>query len=230
MIAEPLRILVIEDEPDLQRSLASLLEREGYRVEVVGDGPTAIECANRPYDLVLLDRDLPKTDGEDLCRHLRRARPRVPILMLTGAPSGDGRANGAAADDYVAKPFGADELLGRVAALRRHVRSGREPERIRIPDCDLDLEHGVAVRDRRRVHLTPREIDILRWLYEHRARAVSRAELLERVWGVPGDLQTRTVDMTISNLRRKIEAVPSKPRIVVTVKGVGYAWGKTAES
>jgi DNA-binding response OmpR family regulator len=121
---------------------------------------------------------------------------------------------------------GARELLARVDALRRRGDEECADEVIRIDGCRLELGRCVAVREDRRVSLTRRECRILRWLYRQRGRAVPRAELLREVWGVPGNLRTRTVDMTISNLRRKIESVPSRPRIVVTVKGVGYAWGE----
>jgi len=131
------------------------------------------------------------------------------------------------ADDYVTKPFGAKELLARVKALRRRARAATTlPEEIDAADCHFDLGRCKVRRNGDTVALTNREVGILRWLYNHRTRAVSRSELLQEVWGVPGDLQTRTVDMTISNLRHKIENDPARPRIVVTIKGVGYAWGR----
>ncbi|NNE43736.1 MAG: response regulator transcription factor, partial [Gemmatimonadetes bacterium] len=123
-------------------------------------------------------------------------------------------------------------LLARVRALHRRSVAGKEsvPEIVENDGCRLDLGRAQAERDGNPVHLTNREVGILRWLYQNRARAVTRAELLQEVWGVPGDLQTRTVDMTISNLRHKIERASARPRIVVTVKGVGYAWGADRES
>jgi DNA-binding response OmpR family regulator len=138
----------------------------------------------------------------------------------------------AGADDYVTKPFAAKELLARVEAFARRA-STRPPEseEIHVDGCRLDLGRCTALRSgeaqeaAQEVVLTAREASILRWLHHNRARAVSRAELLERVWGAPGDLRTRTVDMTIANLRQKIERDPRDPRIVVTVKGIGYAWG-----
>jgi DNA-binding response OmpR family regulator len=131
------------------------------------------------------------------------------------------------ADDYVTKPFGARELLARIEALsRRARREAPAPEHIEADGCRLDLGRCLAVRAESSISLTAREARILRLLYTNRARAISRAELLERVWGASGRLQTRTVDMTIANLRQKIERDVSEPRIVVTVKGVGYAWGQ----
>jgi len=135
----------------------------------------------------------------------------------------------AGADDYVTKPFGARELLARVEALGRRVRATpNEPEALKIDGCTLDLGRLEAFRGRQATTLTAREGAILRWLHRHRTRAVTRAELLEQVWNLRPDTETRTVDMTIANLRSKIERDPADPKIVVCVKGVGYAWGQDA--
>jgi DNA-binding response OmpR family regulator len=227
---DSLRILVVEDEPGLQKALVDLLAGEGHTVEAVSDGLVAVERgSNGPHDIVLLDLALPGLDGLDVCRRLRRVRPSLPILMLTARGSEESKVNGlhAGADDYVTKPFGARELLARVRALHRRARASTvEPERIDADGCSMDLGRCCVRREQGTFSLTHREVGILRWLYNHRTRAVTRSELLQEVWGVPGDLQTRTVDMTISNLRHKIEMDPANPRIVVTVKGVGYAWGE----
>lgn len=230
MTPESLSILVVEDEPGLQKALVDLLNGAGHRVEAVGDGESAVRLGTASaVDLVLLDLMLPRMDGVDVCRALRQVRPALPILMLTARGSEEDKVNGltAGADDYVTKPFGAKELLARVNALGRRARAASvQPEVLDADSCHFDLGRCTAQRNGDAIHLTQREVSILRWLYNHRTRAVSRAELLEEVWGVPGDLHTRTVDMTISNLRHKIEGDPSKPRIVVTVKGTGYAWGR----
>jgi len=233
MSPDPLNILVVEDEPGLQRALVDLLGGAGHRVDAVGDGEAAVEAgARRPYDLILLDLMLPRMDGLDVCRKLREIRPALPILMLTARGAEEDKVNGlvAGADDYVTKPFGAKELLARVQALRRRSRvSAHKPDEIEVNGTRFDLGRCTVWRDRVPTHLTQREVGILRWLYNHRTRAVSRAELLEEVWGMPGDLQTRTVDMTISNLRQKIADTPARPSIIVTVKGVGYAWGERSD-
>jgi DNA-binding response OmpR family regulator len=230
MTPDPLKILVVEDEPGLQQALVDLLSGAGHSVEVVGDGDSAVQHGlESSWDMILLDVMLPKLNGIEVCRELRRSRPTLPILMLTARGAEEDKVRGltAGADDYVTKPFGAKELLARVQALGRRARAAAAtPEALEADGCQFDLGRCVARRNGEAIHLTQREVGILRWLYNHRSRAVSRAELLQEVWGVPGDLQTRTVDMTISNLRHKIEADPSDPRIVVTVKGTGYAWGE----
>ncbi|HEX6100642.1 MAG TPA: response regulator transcription factor [Thermoanaerobaculia bacterium] len=228
-----MRILVVEDERSLREALADLLGRRGFVVETVADGLAGAERgAQSDVDLVLLDLTLPRLDGVEVCRRLRMARPALPILILTARGSEDERVRGlgAGADDYLTKPFGTSELLARIDALRRRASiAPADAECVEIDGCLLDLGRCEARRDGASVALTPREVGILRWLHRHRTRAVSRAELLQTVWGAPSnaidELETRTVDMTIANLRQKIERQPAEPRIVVTVKGTGYAWG-----
>ncbi len=228
-----MKILVVEDEPLLRDGLRDLLKGAGHTVEVVSDGVAAVHFGmESSFDLVVLDLMLPKLDGIEVCHRLRHARPALPILMLTARGSEDDKVRGlgVGADDYVTKPFGARELLARIDAMGRRARSApAEPEVIEADGCRFDLGHCEAVRDARRIALTAREVGILRWLHRHRARAVSRGELLEQVWGARPDMETRTVDVTIAHLRQKIEHDPAKPRIVVSVKGIGYAWGNHRE-
>lgn len=226
------RILVVEDEPALREGLEDLLSGAGHSVVSVADGEAALaRGVDTSIELLVLDLMLPKIDGVEVCRRLRELRPALPILMLTARGSEDDKVEGllAGADDYVTKPFGTRELLARIEALARRLRIDVDPpQKIVCDACEIDLGRLVASRPTLEpVTLTAREAGILRWLYQHRSRAVSRSELLETVWESRGDLQTRTVDMTIANLRQKIERDPSRPRIVVTVKGVGYAWGRS---
>lgn len=226
-----MRILLVEDEPVLRDGLLDLLRGGGHAVEAAGDGRRAIELGTEsPFDLVVLDLMLPLVDGVEVCRRLRLARPTLPILMLTARGSEDDKLDGfrAGADDYVTKPFGARELLARVDALFRRAHGAPSPPEVLEADgCVIDLSRLEARRDGRALALTPREAGILRWLAGHRDHAVSRSDLLVHVWGSRPDLETRTVDVTIANLRAKIERDPSNPKIVVAVKGVGYAWGAT---
>ncbi len=228
-----MRILIVEDERTLREGLVDLLTAAGHSVEAFESGSEAVAAGVRDaFDLVVLDLMLPDIDGVEVCRRLRRARPSLSILMLTARGSEDDKVAGleAGADDYLTKPFAVRELLARIDALgRRATATPAEPEVIEADGCVLDLGRLSARRGDRATSLTPREAGILRWLHRQRARAVSRSELLERVWGSTGDLQTRTVDMTIANLRQKIERDPAEPRIVLTVTGAGYAWGETED-
>jgi DNA-binding response OmpR family regulator len=223
------RILIVEDEQSLREGLVDLVSGDGHEVEAVGDGPAAVERGTGvTFDLVVLDLRLPGMDGLEVCRRLRLVRPELPVLMLTARGGEEATVTGfaAGADDYVCKPFAARELLARIRALGRRTGDARaEDEVIEVDGCRIDLARHQVDRESERVNLTPREVGILRWLYRHRRRAVSRAELLERVWGASAELQTRTVDMTVAKLRRKVEHDAASPRIVVTVTGVGYAWG-----
>lgn len=223
-----MKILVVEDDPMLREGLVDLLTGAGHEVEAVTDGAEGARMGREEaFDLVVLDLMLPKLDGLEVCHRLRTARPSLPILMLTARGAEEDKVRGlqSGADDYVTKPFGVRELLARVEAFERRAKSApAEPEIVEVDGCRIDLGRCTAQRDEEDVSLTAREVGILRWLYRHRSRSVSRAELLEQVWGTVGNLQTRTVDMTIAKLRQKIEEDPASPRIITTVTGVGYAW------
>ena len=223
-----MKILLVEDEPLLREGVTDLLRGAKHEVVAVADGASGAERGvSEAFDLVLLDLMLPKLDGFAVCKRLKAARPSLPILMLTARGSGDDKVRGLleGADDYVVKPFGARELLARVLAIGRRAPRGNDAELLEADECVLDLGRCIATRDGTSAELTAREVGLLRFLFQHRARAVSRGELLEQVWRAPPTLQTRTVDMTVANLRKKIERDPAEPRIVVSVKGVGYAWG-----
>jgi DNA-binding response OmpR family regulator len=221
------RILVVEDEASLRDGIVDLLAGDGHTVSAAADGVAGVEAGLRDaFDLVVLDLMLPRLDGMEVCRRLRAARPGMPILLLTARGSEDDKVRGLVegADDYVTKPFSARELLARVRVLGRRAPAGDSLDEVRVDGTTIDLARMIVVRDDKQVALTPREVGIVRWLYRHKDRVVSRAELLEQVFGQRGDLQTRAVDMAIAVLRKKLEVDPAKPTLIVSIKGAGYAW------
>jgi two-component system response regulator RegX3 len=227
MIAS-MRILLVEDEPGLRDGLTDLLANDGHEVDAVADGVTAAARGiAEAFDLIVLDLMLPRLDGIEVCRRVRAARPGTPILMLTARGAEDDKVRGLTegAADYVTKPFSARELLARIRALGR--RGGADVvETVDVDGACLDLARMLAIRGEARTPLTPREVGMVRLLHRQRGKVVSRAELLENVFGQRGDLHTRAVDMAIAVLRKKIERDPGRPRIIVSVKGAGYAWGE----
>jgi DNA-binding response OmpR family regulator len=221
------RILVVEDEASLRDGIVDLLEGDGHGVTAVADGAAGLETGLRePFDVVVLDLMLPKLDGMEVCRQLRAARPGMPILMLTARGSEDDKVRGLVegADDYVTKPFSARELLARIRVLGRRAQPSESLDEVQVDGVVIDLARMTVMRGDKRVSLTPREVGIVRWLHRHQDRVVTRAELLEQVFGQRGDLQTRAVDMAIAVLRKKVESDPANPTLIVSVKGAGYAW------
>jgi DNA-binding response OmpR family regulator len=221
------RVLLVEDEAALREGVTDLLRGDGHDVVAVGDGHAAVAAGlAEPYEVVLLDLMLPGLPGLEVCRRLRAARPGMPILMLTARGSEDDKVRGLTegADDYLTKPFSARELLARVRALGRRVVV--EAEALVVDGASLDLVRLVVQRGAGpAVPLTPREAGLLRLLHRRAGAPVSRAEILEGVFGQRGDLQTRAVDMAIAVLRKKVERDPAQPRIILSVKGAGYTWG-----
>lgn len=221
-----MHLLVVEDEKNLREGIVDLLAGDGHTVVAEANGTTGLQTAlGGAFDVVLLDVMLPGLDGFAICRALRAAKPGLPILMLTARGADDDKAQGfgEGADDYVTKPFSARELVFRVRALGRRVT--HDDARITCGTWEFDLGALMARQGERTVALTPKEVGVIRLLHRHRERVVSRAELLEQVWALPGDLDTRAIDMAISQLRKKLEADPKQPAIVVSVKGAGYRWG-----
>jgi len=218
---------VVEDEPSLREGISDLLRGDGHTITAVGDGIAGVETGlNELFDLVVLDLMLPRLDGIEVCRRLRTARPGLPILMLTARGSEDDKVRGLGegADDYVTKPFSARELMARVRALGRRAPVAESLDEVEVDGAMIDLARMVVVRGEQHTALTPREVGIVRWLHRHQDRVVTRAELLEQVFGQRGDLQTRAVDMAIAVLRKKLERDPAKPELIISVKGAGYAW------
>ena len=218
------RILVVEDEPPLALGLEDDLKLEGYEVEVVRDGETASRRAReQAFDLIILDVMLPHKDGFEVCRELRRAGLRTPIILLTAKTQESDKVLGLelGADDYVTKPFSPRELRARVkAALRR--AGGEIPEIYRFGDAEVDFTRCELRRGGRAVEMTPIEFKLLGALIRHRGQTLSRNKLLDQVWGRETFVTDRVVDTHMTNLRKKIEPQPSDPRFLVNVRGMGY--------
>ncbi len=224
------RILIVEDEPALQETLSYNLQREGYQVSVEGDGSRALELAREMQpDLVILDVMLPGMDGFEITR-LLRAEMRVPIIMLTARDDEIDRVLGLeiGADDYMTKPFSMRELLARVKAQLRRIRMEREeaakPAEAKLKFGDLSIypERREARLGEKSIPLKPKEFDLLLYLAQNPRRVLSRDHLLEHVWGWNFSGGSRTVDVHIRWLREKIEADPSRPQRIITVRGAGY--------
>ena len=218
------RILVVEDEPDLAFGLEDDLKVEGFEVEVARDGEHAARRVREEHwDLVLLDVMLPGKDGFEVCRELRRAGVRTPIIMLTAKVQETEKILGLelGADDYVTKPFSPRELRARIKAVLRRTEP-EIPESWRFGDVEVDLGRGELRRDGRPVEVTALELKLLAAFLASRGRVLSRQQLLEAAWGGGTFVTDRAVDAHIVNLRRKIEDYPRDPRYIVSVRGLGY--------
>jgi len=228
------KVLVVEDEPTLLETLDYNLTREGYEVCTATDGLAALEVARREQpDCILLDIMLPKLDGLEVCRILRQ-ETNVPILMLTARTDEIDRVVGleVGADDYLTKPFGMRELLARVKALLRRVRLTAEEtaaegdtvhaKQLVCGDITISLVRREALRQGKPLRLTPREYELLLFLVRNRGIVLSRDLIMERVWGWDYVGSSRTVDVHVRWLRKKIEPDPGNPIRIVTVRGVGY--------
>ena len=224
-----MRILVVDDDTAVRESLGRALRLEGYQVDLAGDGAEALELlqgnGNDP-DLVVLDVLMPNIDGLEVCRRLRRAGSRVPVLMLTARDEVTDRVAGldAGADDYVVKPFALAELLARVRALLR--RSADEAvDVLRFGDLELDPATREVRRDGDAIELTRTEFALLELFLLNPRQVLTRSIIFERVWGYDFGFGSNSLDVYIGYLRRKTEA-GGKPRLIQTIRGVGYALRK----
>lgn len=218
------RILVVEDEPSLALGLQEDLSIEGYEVEVARDGEAALERALAgSFDLIVLDVMLPKKDGFEVCRQLRREGARVPILMLTAKTQESDKVLGLeiGADDYMTKPFSGRELRARIKALLRRT-VGDVADVYRFGDVEVDFARCELRRGGQVVEVTPVEIKMLAAFVRQPGRALTRDQILSDVWGRGTFVTDRVVDAHIVNLRRKIEPVATEPRYLVSVRGIGY--------
>jgi DNA-binding response OmpR family regulator len=219
-------VLVIEDDPAILRGLADNLRYEGYQVLQAPDAETGrqLHLSGKP-DLIVLDLMLPCTNGLEFCRRLRASADHTPILIVTARSEEADRVLGldVGADDYVTKPFSVKELMARVRALlRRTQEASRLPTRLTFDDVELDFRSYTARRQGHAIEMTRKEFATLRLLAARAGSVVTRDELLNEVWGYESSPVSRTVDNHIASLRAKLEAVPSRPRRIQTVHGVGY--------
>jgi len=221
------KVLLVEDEPSLVLTLVDRLQSEGYDVESAGDGKTGLDRGmSGEFDVILLDVGLPELGGFDVLRDLRQKRVETPVLMLTARGQVLDRVLGLklGADDYLPKPFDMMELLARIeAVLRRRQGSPTSPTgSYSFGDVRVDFRRAEVTRAGTPIDLSSLEFKLLRHFVEHRGALLSRHELLEKVWGYPAVLQTRTVDVHVASLRQKIEPHPGKPQHIVTVHRMGY--------
>jgi DNA-binding response OmpR family regulator len=220
------KILIVEDEQDMVTGLKFNLEARDYIVVAAYDGETGYQKAlTEKPDLVILDLMLPKLNGYEVCKLLKKEIPDLPIIMLTAKSQEAEIVTGLelGADDYITKPFSVLELLARINALFRRVASGSGLQEIhRFGDLEINFKKYFARKKGRPLKLSPREYELLRCFIERQGEIVTREELLKQIWGYDSYPDTRTVDAHIAKLRHKIEDNPEEPKLIVTVHGIGY--------
>ena len=220
------KVLIVEDDDSMVAALRDGFEYEGYTVALARDGAAGLGLATtESFDLILLDVMLPKMSGLDVCREIRKAGNNVPIIMLTARGQEIDKVLGLklGADDYVTKPFGFLELMARVEAVLRRA-SGRavRVEAYQFGAVRADFKKGEVRKDGKMLELTSRELRLLQYFVEHRGEVIGRDQLLDAVWDYDAAPLTRTVDMHVAKLRKKIEDRAARPRYLVTVHGMGY--------
>jgi two-component system, OmpR family, alkaline phosphatase synthesis response regulator PhoP len=220
------RLLLVEDEPGLVLTLTDRLVREGYAVESSTDGESALaRASSEPFDLMLLDVMLPRMNGFDVLRELRRRSIETPVILLTARGQVVDKVVGLklGADDYVTKPFEMMELVARIEAkLRRTPPTLHPVEGYQFGDIRVNFRKAEVTKDREPLDLSAREFQLLRYFIEHRGATLTREELLNEVWGYNAMPSTRTVDVHVAWLRQKIEPTPKHPKYILTIHGLGY--------
>jgi len=222
------KILVVDDDPAIAEMLTIVLQGEGFRTIVVGDGVEAVKAAEEHNpDLILLDVMLPGMNGIDVCKAIRESST-VPIVMLTARTDTVDVVLGleSGADDYVHKPFKPKELVARVRARLRRTPEETQVDSIEVADLTIDVPGHQVIRDGQEIALTPIEFDLLVTLASRPRQVFSREELLEQVWGYRKSSDTRLVNVHVQRLRAKVEKDPDDPKIIQTVRGIGYKTGE----
>jgi DNA-binding response OmpR family regulator len=222
------RALVVEDDAAIRRGVCDMLRFHGFEVTEAADGDEGLEQAqSAEVDIVLLDLILPGTLGLEILEQVRNARPTLPIIIMTAKGEEADRIKGLklGADDYVVKPFSIKELIARIeAVLRRSPERPSDVKKVNVPGAVVDLGRSeVKFKDGTRNELSEKEVELLGYLARNRGRAISRDEILQRVWRIePRGMDTRTIDMHIARLREKLRDDPAEPGIIMTVRGKGY--------
>jgi DNA-binding response OmpR family regulator len=220
------KVLIVEDDNSMAVALKDGFEYEGFSVSMARDGTTGLRMVTETTpDLMILDVMLPKMSGLDVCKQIRNEGNNIPIIMLTARGQEIDKVLGLklGADDYVTKPFGFLELMARVEAVLRRA-TGRDVnlETYRFGDVSVNFKKSEAWKNGQMLELSPREMRLLRYFIEHRGEVVAREQLLDSVWDYDNAPLTRTVDMHVAKLRRKIESTPTEPQFIVTVHRIGY--------
>lgn len=216
------KLLIVEDDLGLQKYLKELLLDNGYSVQAASDGITALNLISKvPPDLVILDLGLPNMSGESVCEEIRKKQPDLPVIILTAKDNITDIVQGLklGADDYITKPFVADELLARIKARLR--RNGETDNKLKIFDLELDNRNFQVRRGGKYIQLTPQEFKLLEYLMRNKGRVLTREMILNRVWLYSQDIETRVVDVYLGYLRKKIDA-PFKRKLLQSVRGFGY--------
>jgi two-component system alkaline phosphatase synthesis response regulator PhoP len=220
------KILIIEDEKDLVTGLKFNLEARDYEVSTAYDGEAGYgKALDEHPDLVILDLMLPKLNGFEVCKRLKKEVPEIPIIMLTAKSQESEIVTGLelGADDYITKPFSVLELVARIKTVLRRVQPvTSEPEVHQFGDLEINFKRYVAHKKDKSLKLSPREFEILQYFVKKRGEIISRDELLNQIWGYDTFPNTRTVDAHIAKLRQKIEDEPEEPNIIITIHGLGY--------
>ena len=222
------KILIVEDELNMVNGLKDNLEFEGYEVDTAIEGKTGLQKILKfQYDLILLDIMLPEVSGFDICRTARKEGINTPIILLTAKGEEIDKVLGLelGADDYITKPFSLRELLARIKAILRRstgLEDGAESEFVTIGNIKVNFKNYVALEGGGEIKMSHKEFEVLHYMYENAGKIIHRDDLISRVWSIDYDINTRTVDNFILKLRQKIEADANKPKIILTVHGLGY--------
>lgn len=219
------KLLLVDDELQMVKILQEFLEESGFEVGYSTSGKEALVAVGRhKHDLVLLDIQMPDMDGIEVCRKIRKMSPKLPVIFVTAADSDIDKIRGLniGADDYISKPFNELEVVARINAVLRRTLSSRSQAIQKFGELQIDPVKREVTNKGISIKFTPKEFDLLYYLMDNRGEAISRERLLEDVWKMEGDIPTRTIDLHILQLRKKLEKNPSEPDLIITVHGFGY--------